>query len=98
MSTSDRLVIMATEKLTMAILPVWQIELELKTTDEFQKRRKILKHIVERYLHKRKQESHQEDLEMLRWIKASQEMMWKQMKNQPGAPNKKLTTSLSCAI
>ena len=49
-------------------------------SDELQRRRKVLRPIVERYLHKRKQESHQEDLEMLRWIKASQEEMWKQPK------------------
>ena len=47
-------------------------------------RRKTLVSIVQRYVHKRKQDSHQEDLEMLRLVKTYQEMTLKDLRELRG--------------
>ena len=47
-------------------------------------RRKTLESIVRRYVHKKKQESHQEDLEMLRLVKTYQEMTLKDLRELRG--------------
>ena len=43
------------------------------------RRRKVLKQIVERYLHKRKEDSRREDSENLKDIKVIQELMWQEL-------------------
>ena len=42
-------------------------------------RREVLKQIVERYLHKRKEDSRRDDSENLRDIKVTQELMWQEL-------------------
>ena len=42
-------------------------------------RREVLKQIVERYLHKMREESRREDSENLKDIKATQELLWQEL-------------------